>query len=286
MTATCLPGFRHFMSNNKKWDDKDMVLFALFVSKQQCKIDKTALACFEVKLEEKVCNECGISKHKSMFDVALSCKLGVQAVCKECRSFRRMGVVNPVKDLLDEEWMDIVGWDGYYKISNKSRIKRLPRKQTDSTGRIQNFREKIIKPTISQGYEHLSLNKNGQPYRYTMHRLMAIHFIPNPENKPEVNHKNGIRSDNELNNLEWSTSSEQKIHAFTKLKRMINGIAPDNSYLGKPVNCVDCKTKAVIKQFNTMNQAVLEGWAINPYSIAACCTGEYKKHNGYKWRFA
>lgn len=87
----------------------------------------------------------------------------------------------------------------------------------DSTGLVTNIRKnKPVKPSLNKqnGYWYVALWKNNKGKTFSVHRLVAIHFIPNPDNKPEVNHKNSNRQDCCQNNLEWVTRSENVLHGY------------------------------------------------------------------------
>lgn len=114
----------------------------------------------------------------------------------------------------NEEWKDIPGYEGFYQASSLGRIKGLKRIVNHGKNGTMVLAEKILKPFINDsGYSVVSLSNFGRLTR-TSHRLVALAFIPNPENKPEINHKNGIKNDNRPDNLEWATSLENKAHAL------------------------------------------------------------------------
>lgn len=117
-----------------------------------------------------------------------------------------------------EIWKDIVGFEGYYQVSNLGRVKRLPRTSIRSNGKsdhaIYRVKERIKNPQIqTQGYYHVALYRDGEYKICRLNRVVAIAFIPNPENKPEVNHKDGNKLNNRADNLEWVTGKENKKHA-------------------------------------------------------------------------
>jgi len=120
-----------------------------------------------------------------------------------------------MENLENEIWKDIQEYEGVYMVSNKGRVKscerlRHPTKKYPNT----KLKSKILSQGNNKGYLKTTLCKEGKMYFYPTHRLVAMAFIPNIHNKREVNHINGIKTDNNVENLEWVTSSENKIHGF------------------------------------------------------------------------
>lgn len=113
-----------------------------------------------------------------------------------------------------EIWKDICGYEGMYQISNLGNVKSLTRITYNKDGKIANrLEEKVMKLNSTfGGYLQVSLRKNGTRKNVRVHRLVAEYFIPNPDNKPEVNHKNRDVSDNSVDNLEWCTPKENMKH--------------------------------------------------------------------------
>jgi hypothetical protein len=116
---------------------------------------------------------------------------------------------------MKEIWKDIEGYEGYYKVSNLGRVKSVGRWRRNGVSNSYFQKKKVLE----QGFKHnrygrVSLYKNNLREDVLVHRLVAETFIPNPENKPQVNHKDNDSKNNTVDNLEWVTSSENIIHAY------------------------------------------------------------------------
>ena len=105
-----------------------------------------------------------------------------------------------------EIWKDILGYEGLYQVSNSGKVKSLSFNRTNKS--------RILKNAITRGYVHITLFFKNKRKVTRIHRLVGTHFVPNPENKPEINHKDGDKTNNNDWNLEWVTSYENSIHAI------------------------------------------------------------------------
>lgn len=160
----------------------------------------------------------------------------------------------------NEIWKDVVDFEGCYQISNIGRLRSMDRIVGKKSPRFQ--KGVIIKLcTAKSGYQYLDLHRDNLDFGTNIHRLVAMAFIPNPKNKPQVNHKNGIRDDNRVENLEWATLSENHLHAYKKLNRINPAAVPVvmvdryGKELARFSNCTEAG-KAVNKHYSTVSDYI------------------------------
>lgn len=123
-----------------------------------------------------------------------------------------------------EIWKEITGFEGLYEVSSIGNIRSLDRKIPIKNG-LWNIKGKVLKLcNDSDGYKIIGLSKNKLRKTYKVHRLVANAFIENTLNKPQVNHINGVKYDNRIDNLEWATNKENMVHAF------LIGLKKNNDY--------------------------------------------------------
>lgn len=185
-----------------------------------------------------------------------------------------------------EQRKDIKGFEGYYQISNFGKVRSL-----DRFDGIRDRKGQLIKPNLKyNGYLQIGLRKNGKRKRFSIHRLVAQHFIKNPENKSQVNHIDCNKQNNHHKNLEWVTPGENLEHAREN-GLIIMPSGEDHSNYGKygadsksakPVIRYDRETGET-KLYEAKILAKEDGFDVT--SISKCCNKKLKTHKGYEWYF-
>lgn len=155
-----------------------------------------------------------------------------------------------------EEWKDVVGYEGLYKISSFGNI-------------LSSYSNKLLKPKKEwSGYARVALVKDKDVKFWSVHRLVLTAFVPNIENKNTINHKDGDKLNNRLENLEWATSQENILHAWANGKH-------DNHKV--KIKCVETG-----KIFNTIKEAA-QKMNVSETGISHCLSGRYKTTGGFHW---
>lgn len=170
----------------------------------------------------------------------------------------------------------IPGYDGLYEVSDTGEVYSLNYEK-----KIGNKRK--LKPFVmkSGGYLAVSLAKDRKQKLFKIHRLVAVAFIKNPKNKPQVNHINGVKTDNRVENLEWATNSENVKHSYDVLKR-----APTRAARGKENKrskaLIGIDSKGNVTRFESIGDAARKvGGRIG--NISRALNGGAKTSYGYKW---
>lgn len=180
----------------------------------------------------------------------------------------------------NEIWKSIKDYEGLYEVSNFGRIRSLDRVIINSDGVKRLCKGGIRKPykdtRENKGYLRVKLNKDGIFKKFAIHRLVAQAFIPNPDNLSEVNHKDEVKTNNHVENLEWCDSKYNKNYG-TAIKRRIEKQS-------KTVLQLDINTGQLISEYPSLNE-VERQLNIDHSSISMCCNGKRKTAYGFKWRY-
>lgn len=184
---------------------------------------------------------------------------------------------------MEEIWKDIKGYEGWYQVSNLGRIKSLARTFVRKNGTSFKVRERILKCALDHGgYPYVTLIKLKERYNKSIHRLVAQAFIPNPENKPHIDHIDANPKNPMANNLRWVTVGENSLNPIT-MKRRMSG----NSPIGKGLNAKPVIGKSIATNdvlfFNKVKDVVTKGF--DPSAVSACALGKALSHKGYTWSF-
>lgn len=177
-----------------------------------------------------------------------------------------------------EIWKDIEGYEGKYQVSNEGRVKSL---NYNNTGK----EHLLIPSSDKRGYKHVNLFLNGYKKMKLIHRLVAEAFIENPNNYPQINHKNEKKDENYVENLEWCTQAYNNVFndrakkAGENIRKALAGKIPkanppkkvyQYSLDGELIKIWDSKAECVRNGFN---------------HVSECCNGKRNQNKGYKWSY-
>lgn len=177
-----------------------------------------------------------------------------------------------------EQWKDIIGYNGTYQVSNFGRVRKL-----HIVG--SNINSRILKQSKSStGYLHVQLYKNGNSCTKMIHILVATSFLLNPDNKPQVNHKDGNKLNNSVKNLEWVTKSENIKHAY-KLGLLRSPMLGRRGSSPQAKEIYQCDEKGnIIQKWDSIAEA---SRALNCQRscILRCLSGSRKTFRKYIWKY-
>jgi len=174
-----------------------------------------------------------------------------------------------------EKWKNIDGYEGVYKVSDLGRVIRV-KKCKGTPG------DNILSPMKNESGLFVTLRNQGNDIRKTIHRLVGEAFIPNLDNKPQINHKDGNRWNNARSNLEWSTQSENMIHSHNELERDFTAYGENHSN-SSSVSQYN-KNNELIDVYGSVNEAGRQ-LKISFSNIAKCARGERNTAGGFIWKY-
>lgn len=172
---------------------------------------------------------------------------------------------------MNETWKDIEGYEGYYQVSNLGRVKSFRK-----SSKMHKQDEYILTPTVANNsYAQVTLYRNSTRKKFLVHRLVAIAFIPNPNNLPYINHKDENPLNNSCDNLEWCTAFYNNNYGTARI-RMVDSKS-------KPIEQLTLDNKLIAIYRSAKIASELLG--INHKYLNQCCN-EKIATNGYLWRYS
>jgi hypothetical protein len=173
---------------------------------------------------------------------------------------------------MDEIWKDINEYEGLYQVSNLGRVKSCNRIVLTTKKVLRKYKGKImVTNSLSRGYCIVNLSKNNIKKNHLISRLVANAFIENKDNNLEVNHKNGNKLDNKLENLEWISHKKNQEHAIkNKLYKMLPVIKIENSI--------------IVEKFNSINEAARK-YNLRSGNVWGVCEGKRRQSKGHYFEY-
>lgn len=174
--------------------------------------------------------------------------------------------------MVEEIWKDIPSFEGLYQVSNFGRVKSF--RKSHKLGKPDEY---FLNPTDAEnGYANVTLYKENVRKKFLVHRLVAQAFLPNPNNWPQINHKDENRFNNCVDNLEWCTAKYNNDYgtariraAITKSEKMVEQYLPTGEFLARYV-CTSVASQIT---------------GVSRHAIKDCCSGHSSSGGGYVWKY-
>lgn len=180
----------------------------------------------------------------------------------------------------NEEWREIKGYEGLYSVSNLGRVSSLERVITTKRGVNRFVPARVLIPIKKNDYLAVNLSKNGDTKCLVIHRLVAEAFIPNPDNKPCIDHEDTDKFNNRVENLRWATYSENNNNPITRIiqDKALKGRACPKKR--KAVVCIKPNGEQIV--YPSISDVAKDGFS--PKKVSAVCNGHNKTHLDCKWK--
>lgn len=177
---------------------------------------------------------------------------------------------------IDEQWKPVVGFEGFYEVSNLGRVRSLDRVTVYGNGVKRIFTGRILTPCdAGKGYRNVMLQANGKRSTPRVCRVVAKAWIPNPDDLPQVNHKDEDKTNDAVDNLEWCSAVYNTNYG--------TGIERRASKIRRKVNQYDLNG-CLIKEWDSISEAS-QNLGIDNSHITRCCKGRLKQTGGFKWDY-
>lgn len=184
--------------------------------------------------------------------------------------------------LPNEEWRDVVGYEGIYKVSSIGRIIVLQRIVKRVNNHTLLTKPKIKKPSrLYTGYLSIGLTKNSVTTTRLIHRLVAVAFIENPEGYPYIDHIDGSRDNNCVSNLRWCTQSQNMLNPISRKRNSLSKKGKRPYWVFKKIVCI--KDGVAVKEYNSISDVVNDGHSDE--CVSRVCRKLRKTYHGYRWMY-
>lgn len=188
---------------------------------------------------------------------------------------------------MTERWLPVLDFEDHYEVSDQGRIRSLTRKIEHSrSGQVTMHGRLLALNLDTHGYPRLMLRVNGKGYSRAVHRMVLSAFMPRADwESMHVNHKDGVTSNNRLENLEWCTQSENRTHSYRVLKRRNpmtgkNGAKHHNARAVVGQSLIDGERRVYLSMAETKHDG------FSGHDISACIRGRQRSHRGWVWAYA